>query len=149
MKYTFIETGDYCNNLNEFFTISDNKTLEPKELEKIELDLLKKANTFLVFGGVINEKFFSEWKGFLGLEKIYLKTDEVNEIFFTYSFFIRNYEQLNNFILALDEKQITYFKIFSTLKSESNNIPFKCPDCAADLEWKNDTNTVKFIKHNT
>jgi len=30
-----------------------------------------------------------------------------------------------------------------------NNIPFKCPDCWADLEWNNNTNDVKFIKHNT
>lgn len=34
----------------------------------------------------------------------------------------------------------------------SNNesgVLFRCPDCAADLEWQNESNTVKFIKHNT
>jgi hypothetical protein len=28
-------------------------------------------------------------------------------------------------------------------------IPFKCPDCAADLEWNIKNNSVRFIKHNT
>lgn len=29
------------------------------------------------------------------------------------------------------------------------NTPFVCPDCAADLEWDNKTNSVKFIQHNS
>ncbi len=28
------------------------------------------------------------------------------------------------------------------------NIPFKCPDCGADLEWIEETSKPKFIKHN-
>jgi len=30
----------------------------------------------------------------------------------------------------------------------NDNIPFKCPDCGADLEWIEKTGKPKFIKHN-
>lgn len=146
MEYTIIENGDYYNNLDKFFTILSGKTkIEKKHLEEETKKILNKVNTFLVFDCFVEDTFFSSWSGYQQEERLMLKEKDYSK---TISFFVSDFKQLENFLLALKEKEIPYFKVFSTLKNQQNPIHFNCPDCFADLEWDNKENKVKFIKHN-
>jgi len=63
----------------------------------------------------------------------------------------------NNYVFVTSDLDLQGFELFCKalvfLSEESNkendNIAFRCPDCAADLEWQTEINAVKFIKHNT
>jgi len=146
MEYTIIENGDYYNNLDKFFTIlSGNAEIEKEYLEEETKKILNNVNTFLVFDCRVKDDFFSSWSGYKKEERLMFEEKGYSK---TISFFVSDFKQLENFLLALKEKGISYFKVFSTLKNQQNPTLFNCPDCSADLEIDNNTKEVKFIKHN-
>lgn len=129
IKFQQIHTGDYCNDMSLLFNCKKNNgvpgwIINEKKYETIFSDLLKEANTILCFYDKIEwYDFLKELPGFIGEDRdkdliIHPKRIEENSKICTLFFNVRDFNQLENFKLALHKKGIS-LEMYSTIKEDS------------------------------
>jgi len=102
--------------------------------ENLFKDMREQFNEMTIF----NVKLTYLNKFLLGLKSMNISKTRIIEIC----------EKFDSFNSIKDVKE--YYKtLLDNEKISSENTPFVCPDCMADLEWDHKTNSVKFIQHNS